>query len=54
MSDTVDLAVRSLHAAMKRDSASGDGMSIVSITPEAFTPLDEKDIQKRVARMKLT
>jgi proteasome beta subunit len=54
MSDTLDLAIRALHAAMKRDSASGDGMALVAITPEGFAPLDEKDIQKRVARMKLT
>ncbi|MCU0858982.1 MAG: archaeal proteasome endopeptidase complex subunit beta [Thermoplasmata archaeon] len=54
MSDSLDLAIRALHAAMKRDSASGDGMAIVSITPEGFSLLDEKEIQKRVAKMKLT
>lgn len=54
MSDTLDLAIRGLHAAMKRDSASGDGMAVVSITPEGFSLLDEKEIQKRVAKMKLT
>jgi len=54
MNDTLDLAIRALHAAMKRDSASGDGMAVVAITPEGFAPLDEKEIQKRVAKMKLT
>ncbi len=54
MSDTLDLAIRGLHAAMKRDSASGDGMAVVSITPEGFSLLDEKEIQRRVAKMKLT
>jgi 20S proteasome alpha/beta subunit len=39
---------------MKRDSASGDGYSIASITKEGFTTLDEKDIQRRLAKMKLS
>jgi len=54
VSDGVDLAVRSLHAAMKRDSASGDGYTIATITSEGFTPLDDKEIQKRLAKMKLS
>ena len=52
MSDSLDLAIRGLHAAMKRDSASGDGMAVASITPEGFAQLDEKEIQRRVAKMK--
>jgi proteasome beta subunit len=32
----VDLAVRALRAAMKRDSASGDGIDIVRITQEGY------------------
>ncbi len=54
VSDGQDLAIRALHAAMKRDSASGDGYSVASITKEGFVPLDEKDIQKRLAKMKLS
>lgn len=54
VSDGVDLAVRGLHAAMKRDSASGDGYSVASITKEGFQTLDEKDIQRRLAKMKLS
>lgn len=50
----IDLAIRGLHAAMKRDSASGDGYAVASITKEGFALLDEKDIQRRVARMKLS
>lgn len=52
--DGVDLAIRALHAAMKRDSASGDGMSVASISGEGFVVLDEKDIQKRSSKMKLS
>jgi proteasome beta subunit len=54
VSDGMDLAIRSLHAAMKRDSASGDGMAIGAITKDGFELLDEKEIQKRIAKMKLT
>jgi proteasome beta subunit len=52
VSDGIDLAIRGLHAAMKRDSASGDGMSIVAITNEGFIVQDEKEIQKRLGKMK--
>ena len=54
VSDGMDLAIRALHAAMKRDSASGDGYSIAAITKEGFTVLDEKELQKRLAKLKLT
>jgi len=53
VSDGLDLAVRALHAAMKRDSASGDGIAICSITKDGFEQLDEKEIQRRLAKMKL-
>ena len=52
--DGIDLAIRSLHAAMKRDAASGDGYSLATITKEGFTTIDEKEVQKRLAKMKLT
>jgi proteasome beta subunit len=54
VSDGIDLAIRSLNAAMKRDSASGDGMSIASITSDGFVQLDEKEIHKRHTKMKLS
>jgi len=54
VADGVDLAIRSLHAAMRRDSASGDGYSVATITKDGFTALDEKEIQRRLAKMKLT
>ncbi len=53
VSDGMDLAVRALHAAMKRDSASGDGYSVASITKDGFVPLDDKEIQKRLSKLKL-
>jgi proteasome beta subunit len=54
VADGIDLSVRSLHAAMKRDSASGDGMMVATITPEGISFVDEKDLHKRMARMKLS
>ena len=53
ISEGEDLAIRALHAAMKRDSASGDGMSVVAITSDGFSFMDEKEIQKRMTKMKL-
>jgi len=53
ISDGIDLAVRALHAAMKRDSASGDGYSVASITKDGFAALEDKDIQKRLQKLKL-
>lgn len=54
VNDGMDLAIRSLHAAMRRDSASGDGYSVASITKDGFVPLDEKEIQKRLSKLKLS
>jgi proteasome beta subunit len=54
VSDGVDLAVRALHAAMKRDSASGDGYTVATITADGFTFVDDKEIQKRLAKLKLS
>jgi proteasome beta subunit len=54
VNDGIDLAIRSLHAAMRRDSASGDGYAIATITKDGFAPIDEKEIQRRLAKMKLT
>ncbi len=53
LSDGIDLAIRSLHAAMKRDSASGDGYSVASITKEGFSAMDDKEIQRRLSKLKL-
>ena len=54
VNDGIDLAIRGLHAAMRRDSASGDGYSLASITKDGFVTYDEKDIQKRLAKMRLS
>ncbi|MDD3041842.1 MAG: archaeal proteasome endopeptidase complex subunit beta [Methanosarcinaceae archaeon] len=40
-----DLAIRAIHNAMKRDSASGDNIDVVVITKDAFTRLDPEDVK---------
>ena len=42
----VELAVRALHNAMKRDSASGDGIDVVKITPDGYIQVEETEIKK--------
>lgn len=44
--DGVELAVRALHNAMKRDSASGDGIEVIKITADGYTRVDDTDIKK--------
>lgn len=50
----VDLAIRGLNAAMRRDAASGNGMDIAIINDkDGFQRLTEEDILKRHKAMKL-
>jgi proteasome beta subunit len=50
----LDLAVRGITAAMKRDSASGDGMNVCSITRQnGFQLLSREDVDKRKKKMGL-
>ncbi len=44
--DGVELAVRALHNAMKRDSASGDGIDVVKITPDGYIQVEESEVKK--------
>jgi proteasome beta subunit len=53
VSDGVDLAIRGLSAAMKRDSASGNGISVASITKKEFKEMDDAEVNKRIEKMKL-
>ncbi|MGA8604219.1 MAG: archaeal proteasome endopeptidase complex subunit beta [Thermoplasmata archaeon] len=52
-SDGVDLALRGLTAAMKRDSASGDGYLVHIITPKEYRELSEDEINKRLKALKI-
>ena len=52
LDEGVDLAVRGISAAMKRDSASGDGMMICTITrDEGFKLVPVEDLQKRKKKL---
>ncbi len=42
----VELAIRALHNAMKRDSASGDGIHVVKITAEGYSEVEDAEIKK--------
>jgi proteasome beta subunit len=52
-SDGVDLALRGLTAAMKRDSASGDGYLVNVITPKEYRELSDDEINKRLKALKI-
>lgn len=49
----IDLAVRALTIAMRRDAASGDGASIVVITKKGYKEVPEDEIQKRKEKLGL-
>ncbi len=51
--EAVDLAIRALNAAMRRDSASGNGIDLAVIDGEGFRRLDEQEILKRHKALKL-
>ncbi len=51
--DAVDLALRGLTAAMKRDSASGDGYLVNVITAKDYRELTEDEINKRLKALKI-
>ncbi|MCI4331637.1 MAG: archaeal proteasome endopeptidase complex subunit beta [Thermoplasmata archaeon] len=53
VSDGVDLALRGLTVAMKRDSASGDGYIIHTITAKEYHEFSEDEINKRLKALKI-
>lgn len=53
LSDGVDLALRGLTAAMKRDSASGDGYIVHTITSKEYKEYSEDEINKRLKALKI-
>jgi proteasome beta subunit len=42
----VELVVRALHNAMKRDSASGDGIDVVKITTDGYIHVEDAEIKR--------
>ncbi len=41
----IDLAIRALHTAIKRDSASGEGLNVVVITKDEYKQIDPEDVK---------
>ncbi|RLF64095.1 MAG: proteasome endopeptidase complex, archaeal, beta subunit [Thermoplasmata archaeon] len=50
----IDLAIRALSAAMKRDSASGNGMDIVAITSKEYREITQKEIDERKNKLEIS
>ena len=53
VADGVDLALRGLTVAMKRDSASGDGYIVHTITSKEYKEFTEDEINKRLKALKI-
>jgi len=53
VSDGVDIALRGLTVAMKRDSASGDGYIIHTITSKEYKEFSDDEINKRLKALKI-
>ena len=53
ISDGIDVALRGLTAAMKRDSASGDGYVVHTITTKEYREYSEDEINKRLKALKI-
>ena len=52
--DTVDLAIRGITAAMKRDAASGNGIDVATISQKAgWNWISGEEIEKRISAMGL-
>ena len=52
--DTVDLAIRGISAAMKRDAASGNGIDVATISQKAgWKWVTQEEIEKRIVKLGL-
>ncbi|MFN3384231.1 MAG: archaeal proteasome endopeptidase complex subunit beta [Archaeoglobaceae archaeon] len=50
--EAVELAVRAIFSAMKRDSASGDGIDVVRITEREYYQFEAKEIDAIIAKFR--
>jgi proteasome beta subunit len=46
----IELAVRALKSAMKRDAGSGEGIHVVVITKDKYHELNEDELKKYLAK----
>ncbi len=52
-SQGIDIAIKALTAAMRRDSASGNGYDVVVISKDGWNPLSPKDLEKRKQKLNI-
>ena len=52
-SDAIDVAVRGLNAAIRRDAASGNGMDIAVIKKAGWKAIPKTDVEKRLKKLGL-
>lgn len=51
--DGIDLAIRAISTSLQRDAATGNGIDIVTITPdEGYKEIPEEEVQKRIKKLK--
>ncbi|ADB57509.1 archaeal proteasome endopeptidase complex subunit beta [Archaeoglobus profundus] len=50
--DGVELAVRAIYSAMRRDSASGDGIDVVKITKDGYFELSKEEVDKILSSLR--
>ena len=53
LDEGIDLSIRALSAAMKRDAASGNGITVAVITKEGYKELDNGELKSRIEKMGL-
>ena len=49
----IDLAIRGIHAAIKRDAASGNGIDVSFIDKKGYTQLTQEQVGERIKKMDL-
>ncbi len=49
----LDLAIRGIHAAIKRDAASGNGIDVAFIDKKGYTQLTQEQVSERIKNMDL-
>jgi proteasome beta subunit len=47
--DAVELAIRAIKAAMRRDAGSGEGIHVVVITKEKYQEIPDEEVQKKLS-----
>ena len=54
LDEGINLVIRGINAAMKRDAASGDGISVATITKDnGFVELTQEEVEERMKKLKL-